>query len=169
MLIAKITDSDFFGGEPQYVEDDARYNVRGVLTDGKGNIALLKVENSEYYKLPGGSIEISERPNQAFVREIEEQTGYASEITGYLGWIEEHKNKRNSCMVSHCYVAKISDDAKKSENINDNFEWIEYNKALMLLKNLFDDCKVYRLMFMLKREYLILQTAKDLVIATKEN
>ena len=24
MLIAKITESDFFGGEPQYIDDDAR-------------------------------------------------------------------------------------------------------------------------------------------------
>lgn len=54
MLIAKITDSDFFGGEPQYIEDDARYNTRGVMTDGEGNIAMMKIENSDYYKLPGG-------------------------------------------------------------------------------------------------------------------
>ena len=36
MLIAKITDSDFFGGEPQYIEDDARYNVRGIVLDKNG-------------------------------------------------------------------------------------------------------------------------------------
>ena len=54
MLIAKITDSDFFGGEPQYIEDDTRYNTRGVMTDGDGNIAMMKIENSDYYKLPGG-------------------------------------------------------------------------------------------------------------------
>lgn len=66
MLIAKITDSDFFGGEPQYIEDDARYNTRGVMTDGEGNIAMMKIENSDYYKLPGGSIEITETPDKAF-------------------------------------------------------------------------------------------------------
>ena len=60
MLIAKITESDFFGGEPQYIDDDARYNTRGVMTDGEGNIAMMKIEDSEYYKLPGGSIEITE-------------------------------------------------------------------------------------------------------------
>ena len=40
MLIAKITESDFFGGEPQYIDDDARYNTRGVMTDGEGNIVI---------------------------------------------------------------------------------------------------------------------------------
>ena len=60
MLIAKITESDFFGGEPQYIDDDARYNTRGVMTDGEGNIAMMKIEDSKYYKLPGGSIEITE-------------------------------------------------------------------------------------------------------------
>ena len=40
----------FFGGEPQYIEDDARYNVRGIVLDKNGNIAMMKIENSEYYK-----------------------------------------------------------------------------------------------------------------------
>ena len=48
MLIAKITESDFFGGEPQYIDDDARYNTRGVMTDGEGNIAMMKIEDSKY-------------------------------------------------------------------------------------------------------------------------
>ena len=42
MLIAKITESDFFGGEPQYIDDDARYNTRGVMTDGEGNIQAAR-------------------------------------------------------------------------------------------------------------------------------
>lgn len=52
MLIAKITESDFFGGEPQYIDDDARYNTRGVMTDGEGNIAMMKIEDSKYYSCP---------------------------------------------------------------------------------------------------------------------
>lgn len=75
MLIAKITESDFFGGEPQYIDDDARYNTRGVMTDGEGNIAMMKIEDSKYYKLPGGSIEITETPDKAFLREVTEETG----------------------------------------------------------------------------------------------
>ncbi len=172
MLIAKITDSDFFGGEPKYIEDDARYNVRGVLTDGNGKIAMMKIEDSDYYKLPGGSIEISERPNQAFLREISEQTGYESEITGYLGWIEEHKNKRKFCMVSHCYAAKITSEdnnkealASSEERLGFRLEWIDYNEAIEKLKTLAEGCKEYQMSFVLKREFLILQTAKALVFA----
>lgn len=86
MLIAKITESDFFGGEPQYIDDDARYNTRGVMTDGEGNIAMMKIEDSKYYKLPGGSIEITETPDKAFLREVTEETGYPAELLGYLGW-----------------------------------------------------------------------------------
>ena len=87
MLIAKITESDFFGGEPQYIDDDARYNTRGVMTDGEGNIAMMKIEDSKYYKLPGGSIEITETPDKAFLREATEETGYPAELLGYLGWV----------------------------------------------------------------------------------
>ena len=68
MLIAKITESDFFGGEPQYIDDDARYNTRGVMTDGEGNIAMMKIEDSKYYKLPGGSIEINRNSRQGIFK-----------------------------------------------------------------------------------------------------
>ena len=61
------------------------------MTDGEGNIAMMKIENSDYYKLPGGSIEITETPDKAFLREVSEETGYPAELIGYLGWIEEHK------------------------------------------------------------------------------
>ena len=85
MLIAKITESDFFGGEPQYIDDDARYNTRGVMTDGEGNIAMMKIEDSEYYKLPGGSIEITETPDKAFLREVTEETSLKIKNLKYFG------------------------------------------------------------------------------------
>ncbi len=170
MLIAKITDSDFFGGEPQYIDDDTRYNVRGILTDGNGNVAVMKIEKSDYYKLPGGSIEITETPNQAFLREISEQTGYKAEITGYLGWIEEHKFKRKFCMVSHCYVAKLTDESRDEEALKDaqerlgfRLEWIKYEDALNKFAELGKICKEYQMSFVLRREYLILENAKELI------
>lgn len=170
MLIAKLTESDFFGGEPVYIEDDTRYNVRGVLTDGKGNVAMMKIENSDYYKLPGGSIEITETQNQAFIREISEQTGYKAEIAGYLGWIEEHKAKRKFCMVSHCYVAKTTSDERDEEALESArerlglvLEWMAYDKAMDKLSKLSKACKEYQMSFVLKREYLILEKAKELI------
>ena len=171
MLIAKITESDFFGGEPQYIDDDARYNTRGVMTDGEGNIAMMKIEDSEYYKLPGGSIEITETPDKAFLREVTEETGYPAELLGYLGWIEEHKFKRKFCMVSHCYVAKkVSDKCdtamleRSQERLGYKIEWMPYDEAVSRLKALSEQCKEYQMSFVLKREQLILEKAKDLIV-----
>lgn len=171
MLIAKITESDFFGGEPQYIDDDARYNVRGVLTDGEGNIAMMKIENSEYYKLLGGSIEITETPDNAFLREVSEETGYPAELIGYLGWIEEHKFKRRFCMVSHCYVAKKTSDKcdtatleHSEERLGYKIEWMPYDEAVAKLKALSADCKEYQMNFVLKRELLILDKAKEFIV-----
>lgn len=168
MLIAKITDSDFFGGEPQYVDGQTGYNVRGVLFDGKGNIALMKPENSEYYKLPGGRIEITETTDQAFLREISEQTGYNAEIVGYLGWVEEHKAKKNRCTVSHCFVGKITDDncneevlQNAQERLGFTLQWEDFNNAIAKIKELLDGCKEYQACFTLKRELLILETTAD--------
>ena len=171
MLIAKITDSDFFGGEPQYIEDNARYNVRGVMTDGEGNISMMKIENSDYYKLPGGSIEITETPDNAFLREVSEETGYPAELIGYLGWIEEHKFKRKFCMVSHCYVAKKSSDKcdttvleHSQERLGYKIEWMPYDEAVSKLHALSADCKEYQMNFVLKRELLILEKAKEFIV-----
>lgn len=171
MLIAKITESDFFGGEPQYIDDDARYNTRGVMTDGEGNIAMMKIEDSKYYKLSGGSIEITETPDKAFLREVTEETGYPAELLGYLGWIEEHKFKRKFCMVSHCYVAKkVSDKCDTSmlersqERLGYKIEWMPYDEAVSRLKALSEQCKEYQMSFVLKREQLILEKAKEYIV-----
>ena len=170
MLIAKITDSDFFGGEPQYIEDDARYNVRGVVVNKDGCIAMMKIENSEYYKLPGGNVDITETPEQAFLRQASEETGLAVEKIGYIGWIEEHKNKRKFCMVSHCYAVKTTSDevnstqlALSEERLGYKLEWIPFEEATAKLKELSKGCKEYQMNFILKREYLILESAKDII------
>lgn len=175
MLIAKLTESDFFGGEPVYIEDDTRYNVRGVLTDGKGNIAMMKLDNSDYCKLPGGSIEITETQNQAFLRQIFEQTGYQSEIIGYLGWIEEHKAKRRFCMVSHCYAAKITSDECDKETLKSTQQrlgyklvWLPFDEAVQKLSELQKVCKEYQMSFVLRREHLILDKARQLIEEAKK-
>lgn len=172
MLIAKITESDFFGGEPRFIEDNTRYNVRGILTDNDGNVAMLKIENSDYYKLPGGSIEITETPDNAFLREVHEITGYKAELIGYLGWLEEHKYKRKFCMVSHCYVAKITSDeydkellASSQERLGFQLEWMPYRKAIERLSELSETCKEYQMSFVLRRERLILESAEELIKA----
>lgn len=172
VLIAKLTDSDFYGGEPVYVDDQTGYNVRGVLLDLCGNAALMKIENSEFYKLPGGRIEITETPEQAFLREISEQTGYSAEMIGYLGWIEEHKAKRKVCTVSHCFAARITGeecntDALESaqDRLGYKLEWVNFDKAVEMYESQADGKKEYHINFMLKRELLIMNKAKELLAA----
>lgn len=175
VLIAKITDSDFFGGEPQYIEDNARYNVRGVVINPNGDIAMMKIENSEYYKLLGGSVDITETPELAFLRQASEETGQQVEKIGYIGWIEEHKNKRKFCMVSHCYAVRTISDtvdtnqlAFSEERLGYKLEWISYEDAMTKLKELSKNCKEYQMNFILKREYLILESARSLIENAQE-
>ena len=141
------------------------------MTDGEGNIAMMKIEDSKYYKLPGGSIEITETPDKAFLREVTEETGYPAELLGYLGWIEEHKFKRKFCMVSHCYVAnKVSDKCdtamleRSQERLGYKIEWMPYDEAVSRLKALSEQCKEYQMSFVLKREQLILEKAKEYIV-----
>lgn len=168
MLIAKITDSEFFGGEPVYIEDDTRYNVRGILVNEDGMIAVMHLTDMEGYKLPGGSIPITESQTQALLREIHELTGRNIEIVEYLGWIEEHKAKRKFCAMTHFYVLKtVGEDfnegiLKESENrLGYYIEWLSYDDILSRIEGLMDDCKNYQLRFILKREDIILKLAKE--------
>lgn len=169
MLIARINDSDFFGGEPIFIDNVSRYGVRGILLNDDKQIAVMKIENTAYYKLPGGSIEITETPKQAFVRELLEETGYEAEIITELGWIEEHKNKRKSCLVSHCYVAKTLGGfsaealAKSEEKLGFKLEWMPFKTALDTIIKASENCNDYQMKFLLRREQLILENAKDLI------
>lgn len=66
---------------------DTRTGAYAVLVDGAERIllALLNLEAVPAWTLPGGGVEASETPEQAAVREVREETGYAIELVRLLG------------------------------------------------------------------------------------
>ncbi|WP_256974948.1 NUDIX hydrolase [Paenibacillus amylolyticus] len=105
-LLRRITDSDFIGGAPEFMETTTRYASRGLLVDDRLNVAMMYMSKINLYKLPGGGIDEGEEIRDAFLREIKEESGYEAEIIHELGYIEEHKNKNNFMQHSYCFVAK---------------------------------------------------------------
>lgn len=168
MLIAKITESDFFGGEPQYIDDDARYNTRGHdrrrgqhCHDENRRLRILQAARRKYRD--------NRNSDKAFLREVAEETGYPAELLGYLGWIEEHKFKRKFCMVSHCYVAKKASDKcdtavleRSQERLGYKIEWMSYDEAVRRLKTLSEQCKEYQMSFVLKGSSLSLKRLRNI-------
>lgn len=105
-LLRRITDSDFIGGAPEFIETTTRYASRGLLVDDRLNVAMMYMSKNNLYKLPGRGIDEGEEIRNAFLREIKEETGYEAEIMYELGYVEEHKNKNNFMQHSYCFVAK---------------------------------------------------------------
>lgn len=52
-----------------------RPSVRGIIFDGKNNIAMIYSKKYHFYKFPGGGIEGNETHLDTLAREIKEETG----------------------------------------------------------------------------------------------
>lgn len=164
-LIRRITDSDFLGGAPEFMETVSRYGSRGVLVDDMLNVAMMYMSEINLYKLPGGGIEEGENNRDAFIREIKEETGYEAEIIHELGGIEEHKNKNNFMQYSYCFIAKAFE--RKSNTMLTESEiqlgmvvrWMSLDKALEVMNNSAINCNDYSAQFMILRDKTILEKA----------
>src|SRR5690554_273861 len=80
-ILLTITDNTF---EPDYnATDPSTYSVReaarGLLVH-EDKIAFLHVTKYGFHKLPGGGIEVGESHDDAFTREVLEETGCSCEI-----------------------------------------------------------------------------------------
>ncbi len=91
--------------ESEMASFEIRESSRAVVFDKKRRVALLHVGTHEYYKLPGGSVEEGENPQQAILRECKEELGCAVHVHAEVGCITEYRSKHNCTQISYCYVA----------------------------------------------------------------
>jgi len=174
-LIKKITDSDLFGGREEYLDQVSRYAARGVLINENLKIYLIYLKAKDLYKLPGGGIKKSESREEAFLREILEETGYRAEIISNPGYIEEHKVKNDFLQRSYCYIAEAkndSGDTDLTDKEKDNqlkFFWVNPWQALKHLDESVNKCSDYRDKFMVYRDKIILrESLKNLKFKIKK-
>jgi 8-oxo-dGTP diphosphatase len=164
-LLKRITDSDFTGGVPSYVDTVSRFSSRGVLIDSRLNVAMMYMSKPDLYKLPGGGIEEGENSRAAFLREIKEETGWDAEISHELGYIEEHKSRNKFMQFSYCYIAKAIRPAG-SVNLSEGekqlgmvVKWMTLGQALTVMKDSSLCNGDYSMQFMVLRDRTILEQA----------
>ncbi|SDW85730.1 NUDIX hydrolase [Paenibacillus sp. CF384] len=161
-LLRTITDSDFDGGEPEMLELVSRHASRGVLMNDHFQVAMMYMAKLGLYKLPGGGIEAGEDAEEAFIREIREETGCTASIVQELGYIDEHKNRNRFFQRSFSYIAKVV-DLPGATSLSDNeiklgmqVKWVHLNQAIVYMNSPVSD---YSTRFMMLRDRIILEEA----------
>jgi len=168
-LIYNVTDADI-GETPVDMENPrVRLGARGIVVREDGKIAVFNKSNKNEYKLPGGGIENEENPEEAFKREVLEETGCEVEIVKCLGTTEEHKSLENFKQISYVFVGKVIKDTnelhvtEKEKDEGAKLVWETPENALKLITDCFNNLiasryeSVYHTKFIVFRDRKILE------------
>jgi len=168
-FIKYITDSKL--GHKTSVETGEGWNVRqavrAVLFNDNDKVALMHIAKYDVYKLPGGGVDEGESLDEAFTREMLEETGCEAKKTDTIGITIEKRDQWKMFQISHCFIAKakkvkrleLTDEEKES---GFSLHWVEsIDKALELVsKNKSDR---YDDKYIKARDSAILQKAKEII------
>ena len=168
-LICKIMDEDIGEASVKMDNPKLRLGARGIVVREDGKIAVFNKSNKNEYKLPGGGIEGEEKPEEAFKREVLEETGCIVEIVKELGTTEEYKTLDNFKQISYVFVGKVLEDTKqlnttqKEKDEGAKLLWETPEKALKLITESYDKLiaskyeSVYHTKFVVLRDRKILE------------
>lgn len=146
-----------------------RLGARGIVLREDGKIAIFNKSNKNEYKLPGGGIEENEKPEEAFKREVLEETGCKVEIIKELGSTEEYKTLDNFKQISYVFVGKVLEDTKqlnvtqKEKDEGARLVWETPENALKVITESYDKLvaskyeSVYHTRFIALRDRKILE------------
>lgn len=168
-LICKITDNDIGENYIEINNPKIRLGARGIVIRDDGKIAIFNKTNKNEYKLPGGGIEDDETPEEAFKREVLEETGCIVEIIENLGITEEYKCQSNFKQISNVFYGKVIEDTKqlhitqKEKDEGAKLLWETPEKALELITECYNKLvksdyeSVYATKFIVLRDRKILE------------
>lgn len=112
------------------------FSAGGVLYKRERNkliVVLIVTKDGTVYSLPKGLIEKGEKPEEAALREIEEETGCKGRIEGFLGKVEYWyviNNQRIHKFVYYYLVEYISGNTKYHDWEVEKAEWFEIEEAI---------------------------------------
>ncbi len=168
-LICKITDNDIGENYIEIENPKIRLGARGIVIRDDGKIAIFNKANKNEYKLPGGGIEDYEEPEEAFKREVLEETGCIVDIIEKLGITEEYKCQSKFKQTSTVFYGKVIEDTKqlhitqKEKDEGARLLWETPKNALKLITECYDKLvksdyeSVYATKFVVLRDRKILE------------
>lgn len=117
----------------------------GVVLNNKNEVLLLKRHlepggDPGGYHLPKGTLEAEETLEHCALREIQEESGWLTELVGYLGAINRsfvHKlDGQHIDKTTHYFLAKSLQKTQDHDNEHDEVVWLPIAEALELLHNM---------------------------------
>ena len=167
-LICRITDEDIGEKTINMENPKLRLGARGIVIREDGKIAIFNKSNKNEYKLPGGGLEGEEKPEEAFKREVLEETGCEIEIIETLGITEEYKSLNNFKQTSYVFVGKVLKDTKrlnvteKEKDEGAKLLWETPEKALELIAECFDKLVASKYESIYSTKFVVLRDSKIL-------
>lgn len=169
-LLCTLRESEIYPGsvDADSTEFSERKAARAVVFNDMGQVALLKVGNKGYHKLPGGGIEGGEDATRALERELLEELGAEAEVRKDIGQIIEYRDQHQLRQISYCFMAKqigeLQPPAYTDEELADGFSIIwssNLDEAITLIEQ--DTPSDYSGHFIVARDLILLKAAKELV------
>lgn len=108
----------------------------GVVVDGEGRVALIRVRRGtqDRWVLPKGTVEAGERPEDAALREVREETGLEAEVVEPLRTIDYWFVSKEDDVRLHKYVhfflmRAIGGDVADHDEESEEARWFFFDEA----------------------------------------
>lgn len=158
-----LKDEDFNLKGIKFDNPTIRIGARGIVVRKDGKMAIINKKIKNEFKLPGGELELGESPENAFIREVLEETGCLVKIVDKLGIIEEHKSLENFKQKSYLFVGSVTENTnrqhltKKEKDEGTKLLWTTPNEGLELIKNSLNNLKESKYENLYHSKYIVLR------------